>query len=85
MEWDEELARLAELNVKNCQMEHDSCHNTEEFVQSGQNLFMVGYFGSGDPVTPEDVFSEGINEWIDEGVAVTEEDLQKFSEPVEGQ
>ncbi|EDV34125.1 uncharacterized protein Dana_GF21134 [Drosophila ananassae] len=85
MEWDEELAGLAELNVKSCQMKHDSCHNTEEFVQSGQNLFMVGYFGSGDPATTEDVFSEGINEWIDEDAAVTEEDLQKFPEPVEGQ
>ncbi|KAH8338857.1 hypothetical protein KR074_007639 [Drosophila pseudoananassae] len=85
MDWDQELARLAELNAKSCQLEHDSCHNTQEFVQSGQNLFMVGYFGSGDPVTAQDIINEGFNEWSDEQVAVTEEDLEKFPEPVEGQ
>ncbi|XP_017091526.2 antigen 5 like allergen Cul n 1 [Drosophila bipectinata] len=85
MDWDEELARLAELNVKSCQMEHDSCHNTQEFLQSGQNLFMVGYFGSGDPVTVQDILNEGFNEWTDEDVAVTEEDFNKFPDPVEGQ
>ncbi|XP_017474138.1 PREDICTED: venom allergen 5-like, partial [Rhagoletis zephyria] len=27
MTWDDELAFLAELNVKQCQMRHDACHN----------------------------------------------------------
>ncbi|EDW07790.2 uncharacterized protein Dmoj_GI14664 [Drosophila mojavensis] len=40
--WDAELTRLTELNVKQCYMEHDACHNTEKFRYSGQNLFNEG-------------------------------------------
>lgn len=36
--WSQELADLALLNVKQCQMKHDACHNTAEFKFSGQNL-----------------------------------------------
>ncbi|XP_067635244.1 venom allergen-1-like [Eurosta solidaginis] len=48
MQWDEELATLAALNVKQCQMNHDACHNTESFLYSGQNLAWFGFTGTGD-------------------------------------
>lgn len=38
MVWDDELAYLAELNVKQCVMEHDECHSTVNFMYAGQNL-----------------------------------------------
>lgn len=38
MQWDDELAYLAQLNVLQCAMKHDSCHNTDAFKYSGQNL-----------------------------------------------
>lgn len=38
--WDNELAVLAEMNVKTCMYHHDQCHNTERFQRSGQNIAM---------------------------------------------
>lgn len=38
MQWDPELARLATLNVMQCKMEHDKCHNTLKYPMSGQNI-----------------------------------------------
>ncbi|XP_034480081.1 antigen 5 like allergen Cul n 1-like [Drosophila innubila] len=46
MQWDDELAYLAELNVRQCKMSHDSCHNTDAFKYSGQNLGWQGYSGN---------------------------------------
>lgn len=36
--WDDELALLAENNVRSCDYEHDSCTTTSYFTRSGQNL-----------------------------------------------
>ncbi|XP_011179041.1 antigen 5 like allergen Cul n 1 [Zeugodacus cucurbitae] len=38
MKWDDELAELAALNVKQCKMRHDECHDTKAYEYSGQNL-----------------------------------------------
>lgn len=38
MVWNDELAWLAQLNTKQCKMNHDKCHNTATFLHSGQNL-----------------------------------------------
>ncbi|CAD7091197.1 unnamed protein product [Hermetia illucens] len=38
MVWDDELALLAENNVRSCDYEHDSCTTTSYFTRSGQNL-----------------------------------------------
>ena len=38
LEWDDELAQLAELNVKTCVFKHDKCRNTDLFRYAGQNL-----------------------------------------------
>lgn len=44
IKWNDELAYLASLNVKSCQMKHDACHNTDAFDWSGQNLAWIGFF-----------------------------------------
>nr|ACH56844.1 salivary secreted antigen-5 related protein [Simulium vittatum] len=38
LQWDDELAYLAELNVKTCKFAHDSCRNTKKYRTAGQNL-----------------------------------------------
>ncbi|XP_053948657.1 antigen 5 like allergen Cul n 1-like [Anastrepha ludens] len=48
MQWDDELAALAALNVKQCQMKHDACHNTDAFKYSGQNLAWITFYGTPD-------------------------------------
>ncbi|XP_011193249.1 antigen 5 like allergen Cul n 1 [Zeugodacus cucurbitae] len=40
--WDDELAYIAGIHAKRCNMEHDSCHDTERFPGSGQNLHRGG-------------------------------------------
>ncbi|XP_039960561.1 antigen 5 like allergen Cul n 1-like [Bactrocera tryoni] len=46
MQWDDELATLAALNVKQCQMKHDACHNTADFDYSGQNLAWITFYNT---------------------------------------
>ncbi|XP_055604861.1 antigen 5 like allergen Cul n 1-like [Uranotaenia lowii] len=38
MRWDDELAYLAGLNARRCEMQHDQCRNTVNFTYPGQNL-----------------------------------------------
>lgn len=40
LQWDDELAYLAELNAMSCEIEHDKCRNTRAFSFAGQNLAM---------------------------------------------
>ncbi|XP_018802408.1 PREDICTED: venom allergen 3-like [Bactrocera latifrons] len=46
MQWDDELAKLAAFNVKQCQMKHDACHNTKAFEYSGQNLAWITFYNT---------------------------------------
>ncbi|XP_055630734.1 antigen 5 like allergen Cul n 1-like isoform X2 [Toxorhynchites rutilus septentrionalis] len=41
--WNDELAKLAEINTKSCKFEHDECRNTEQYRIAGQNL-ALGYY-----------------------------------------
>ncbi|KAL7743289.1 hypothetical protein ACLKA6_012458 [Drosophila palustris] len=60
--WSPELARLAELNVHQCQMKHDACHNTNKFKNSGQNLAIISSTG----LTNEQLLTACINMWWNE-------------------
>ncbi|XP_037932232.1 antigen 5 like allergen Cul n 1-like [Teleopsis dalmanni] len=42
MQWSNELAYLAGLNVRQCAMKHDQCHNTYAFPTASQNLGFIG-------------------------------------------
>ncbi|XP_034486541.1 antigen 5 like allergen Cul n 1-like [Drosophila innubila] len=62
MRWSPELAKLAELNARQCQMKHDACHNTNKFKSSGQNLAII----SGSSETDEQLLTACINMWWNE-------------------
>jgi Cysteine-rich secretory protein family len=40
IQWDSELAKLAEINSKTCRMAHSSCVNTPEYKMVGENLYI---------------------------------------------
>ncbi|KAG4074792.1 hypothetical protein HA402_006431 [Bradysia odoriphaga] len=41
MTWDDELANLAEMNVKTCKFGHNKCFKTDRFPLAGQNLYEI--------------------------------------------
>ncbi|KAL5287519.1 Ag5r.2 family protein [Megaselia abdita] len=45
IQWDDELAYMAGLNVKTCNYGHDECRNTNAFKFSGQNLAKNWWYG----------------------------------------
>ncbi|BFG01504.1 antigen 5 like allergen Cul n 1-like [Drosophila madeirensis] len=63
MRWNPELAKLAALNVKQCKMNHDACHNTQTFKASGQNLAMYGYSGPQSGMTIPQLITASVNMW----------------------
>lgn len=36
--WDDDLADTAQMNANRCNRGHDKCHNTQDYLNSGQNL-----------------------------------------------
>ncbi|XP_017850490.1 antigen 5 like allergen Cul n 1-like [Drosophila busckii] len=46
MRWNDELAYLASLNVRSCQMKHDKCRKTDDFELAGQSLYTMCRSGS---------------------------------------
>uniref|UniRef100_A0A0A1XQD0 Venom allergen-1 n=1 Tax=Zeugodacus cucurbitae TaxID=28588 RepID=A0A0A1XQD0_ZEUCU len=75
MQWDNELASLAALNVKQCQMKHDACRNTKAFKFSGQNLAWSSYYGT--PNIP-DMLRKFINMWYNEIKDTTMAHINKY-------
>lgn len=64
--WSPELAKLAALNVLQCAMKHDACHNTNKFKASGQNLAMISYSGAESARTNQELLTSSINMWWNE-------------------
>lgn len=75
MQWDDELAHLAGLNVLQCNMQHDDCHNTEDFEYSGQNLAFVLHYTRQTSVT---IFKHVLNLWYNEVVNFDMDYLRAF-------
>uniref|UniRef100_A0A1L8EAE5 AP-2 complex subunit sigma n=3 Tax=Muscinae TaxID=43910 RepID=A0A1L8EAE5_HAEIR len=63
MKWDDELAKIASLNVRQCKMAHYKCRNTKTFQYSGQNLAWMGFIGSANDV---DMLNNAVNMWYEE-------------------
>ncbi|CRL03988.1 CLUMA_CG017107, isoform A [Clunio marinus] len=74
--WNDQLAWLASLNVRSCQMAHDSCRNTPDFRWAGQNLGAFARTGSFH--TTEDVINTVIKMWSDEYQYTLMSDINKF-------
>lgn len=64
MQWSSELAQLAELNVKQCVMKHDECHNTKDFKHSGQNLAYTRWINM--QMSVPKVINRQIKAWFNE-------------------
>ncbi|XP_016983419.1 antigen 5 like allergen Cul n 1 [Drosophila rhopaloa] len=81
VEWNEDLAKLAELNAKGCVMKHDNCRNTEKFRLSGQNLMNVGFWqsnGAQMQITAKELFELAVHNWAAEEKHITAADLNIF-------
>ncbi|XP_075155553.1 antigen 5 like allergen Cul n 1-like [Haematobia irritans] len=63
MQWDHELAKLAELNVRQCEMKQEACHNTKAYPTSGQNLAWKTY--TNEPDYPA-LLKSALELWYDE-------------------
>ncbi|EDW86490.2 uncharacterized protein Dwil_GK14730 [Drosophila willistoni] len=66
MRWDNELAQLALLNVRQCEMRHDACRNTDTFRASGQNLAIYGYSGARSRRTIAQLINISLEMWWNE-------------------
>lgn len=65
LKWDNELAKLAAYNVKQCSMNHDRCRSTAKFRDAGQNI----YYSSWSQKRSSDktqLIKEAIQAWWDE-------------------
>lgn len=80
MQWDDELAALAELNVKQCEGSHD-CHNTDTFKYSGQNLAWITYNDS--PNTTE-MSLKSVHMWSGEIENTKMEHINKYPNNYQG-
>lgn len=77
--WSPELASLAEMNSKQCNMKHDRCRNTDTFQTSGQNL---AWSASSEPLTPAEVRAaaiNGISKWFNEYKFTEDSDVDSFN------
>lgn len=79
MQWNDELAKLAELNVKQCKMRHDDCHNTESFPKAGQNLAAIAWMGMKKSV--ESVIDSQIQNWFSEYKHCPVDVIKSFRKP----
>lgn len=74
--WNDELASLAELNTKQCKMQHD-CHNTLQFSYSGQNIGIQG--ASKSFQTPTSVVDAVITDWYNENANANQSDIDRLT------
>ncbi|EDS25644.1 salivary protein [Culex quinquefasciatus] len=79
MDWDDELAYLAELNVKQCVMEHDECRSTVKFFWAGQNL--ANRFQYPKLETYNLILKAFVKAWFKEHVDASMEYIRSYKEP----
>uniref|UniRef100_A0A1A9W0G0 SCP domain-containing protein n=1 Tax=Glossina brevipalpis TaxID=37001 RepID=A0A1A9W0G0_9MUSC len=63
MQWDDELALLAEYNVKRCAVKRDACLRTVRFASPGQN---IGFSTSANQRPLKEMVEVIIKKWIQE-------------------
>ncbi|XP_005179141.1 antigen 5 like allergen Cul n 1 [Musca domestica] len=80
--WNDELAQLAELNVKQCEAKHDLCRNTDEFNFAGQNI-AVRYFWNNQFDAGLTALDQ-IDQWFDEYKLASMKDIREYRTPTDG-
>lgn len=62
--WDKDLAETAQMNSNRCVRGHDACHNTDTYLNSGQN---INYFATSvDTIDVKGEVPKLITSWWDE-------------------
>ncbi|EDW68236.2 uncharacterized protein [Drosophila virilis] len=79
VEWDKELAFLAEMNVRNCYLHYDACRNTDSFKNVGQTVAYRGYRGTIPDL--DDILYTQLQLWFNEEQNVTMHDIAKYKNP----
>ncbi|XP_065365457.1 antigen 5 like allergen Cul n 1-like [Calliphora vicina] len=82
MVWNNELAKLAEYNVKQCKMSHDQCRNTKDFPYAGQNIATSTWRGMQKTVTQ--VIDTHIKNWFNEYKDCPVDIIKSYSKPKSG-
>lgn len=75
--WDEELSRLACLNVKKCTTKHDNCFGTVQYKYPGQNLAMMSRSDKFESL--ETFYNQSHAEWFNEHKSASMLDIDNFS------
>lgn len=78
MQWDDDLAYLAQLNVQECDFNHDQCHDTSKFTYSGQNLGMKMSPDLGFQFDEAEAFTTTIDGWFAENKDCTQAHINSF-------
>ncbi|XP_031622207.1 antigen 5 like allergen Cul n 1-like [Contarinia nasturtii] len=76
--WHDELAKLAEYNVRTCTFGHDECRNTDKFPYAGQNLGIL--IKKKTFPTPEEMIKKITKGWFDE-YADADKNIMKSYQP----
>ncbi|XP_037938014.1 antigen 5 like allergen Cul n 1-like [Teleopsis dalmanni] len=80
--WNNELAKLAVLNVKQCVMKHDQCRSTNSFKYAGQNLANSAWYGT--TKTVRSLAMQHIQMWFDEYKDASMSYINSYSNPTNG-
>ncbi|KAH8313833.1 hypothetical protein KR067_012424, partial [Drosophila pandora] len=76
VQWDPDLAYLAEFNVRNCHLSHDECRNTKKFPHAGQTVAYRAFKGNIPDL--EDIIKDCFGLWLNENLNVHIADILKF-------
>ncbi|XP_017836482.1 antigen 5 like allergen Cul n 1 [Drosophila busckii] len=77
MMWDDELQYLASLNVRTCKLDHDACHNSYRFANSGQNLCAV-WRNRNPHVNVTSLIEESLGLWFNEYDLIDSSYIDRF-------
>lgn len=75
LQWDDELAMLASLNVMQCRMNHDQCRSTAKFKYAGQNLASRGNYPNYADLNT--AITKTIDDWFDEIKQANKADIKQ--------
>lgn len=73
--WNSELAKFAELNVKQCKLQHDKCRSTSAYKFAGQNIGFQAQSGEFEPL--KGALEKVLAGWFDEHKDASQSDIDK--------
>lgn len=81
-QWEDEMAKLAELVVKRCQLQHDDCRNTEKYKFSGQSVAVL--YHTKKTANSTISIERLINSWFDEYLNANQTVIDNFPQNLNG-